>query len=145
MVLPSRFRGELIKLAHGSHLGCHLGSNKMTNKILRTYFWKGLNQDVQSYCRSCEECQCRTRGRLHCTHCLWSGYCFRKLPWTSLDRCHCGERTLGGSVWSICENGPPRLLQLHVCLDAVSHAGAASQDYQVIPCRMGCLNAFMQH
>lgn len=57
IVVPTLFRKELIKLAHGSHLGAHLGSKKTTTKILRNFFWKGLNKKVQQFCRSCEECQ----------------------------------------------------------------------------------------
>ena len=64
LVVPTRFRGELIRLAHGSHLGAHLGNKKTAQKILRRFFWPGLHRDVSEYCRACEECQRGKRGRM---------------------------------------------------------------------------------
>ena len=64
LVVPTRFRGELIRLTHGSHLGAHLGNKKTAQKILRRFFWPGLHRDVSEYCRACEECQRGKRGRM---------------------------------------------------------------------------------
>ena len=64
LVVPTRFRWELIRLAHGSHLGAHLGNKKTAQKILRRFFWPGLHRDVSEYCRACEECQRGKRGRM---------------------------------------------------------------------------------
>ena len=64
IVVPQKFRKEMMKLAHGSHLGAHLGAKKTANKILRNFFWKGLNVDVKDYCCSCAECQKGSRRRM---------------------------------------------------------------------------------
>ena len=64
LVVPTRFRWELIRLAHGSHLGAHLGNKKTAQKILRRFFWPGLHRDVSEYFHACEECQRGKRGRM---------------------------------------------------------------------------------
>ena len=64
LVVPTRFRWELIRLVHGAHLGAHLGNKKTLQKILRRFFWPGLHRDMSEYCRACEECQRGKRGRM---------------------------------------------------------------------------------
>ncbi|XP_073732325.1 uncharacterized protein [Misgurnus anguillicaudatus] len=57
IVVPSKFRGEILKMAHDNPLAGHLGVNKTYNRILRQFFWPGLKQDVRSYCKTCHTCQ----------------------------------------------------------------------------------------
>ena len=47
----------VIKLAHDSILGGHLGIKKTGDKIRLQFFWPGLQQDVKFHCLSCDLCQ----------------------------------------------------------------------------------------
>ena len=57
VVVPLKFRNQVLKLAHESILGGHLGNKKTSEKILMHFFWPGMHADVVRYCRSCEQCQ----------------------------------------------------------------------------------------
>ena len=57
IVVPVKFRQQVLKLAHESILGGHLGVKKTTEKILMHFFWPGMHADVVRHCRSCEPCQ----------------------------------------------------------------------------------------
>ena len=57
IVLPKRYRDQVIKLAHDLPLAGHLGREKTTQRILRCFYWPTLFQDVKQYCQSCTECQ----------------------------------------------------------------------------------------
>ena len=57
VVVPLKFRNQVLKLAHESILGGHLGNKKTCEKILMHFFWPGMHADVVRYCRSCEQCQ----------------------------------------------------------------------------------------
>ena len=49
----------MIKLAHDSILGGHLGikKKKTGDKIRLQFLWPGLQQDVKFHCLSCDLCQ----------------------------------------------------------------------------------------
>ena len=57
MVVPRKFRAEVLALAHCSPLAAHLGQKKTRSKILTEFFWPGLNLEVGQFCQSCEDCQ----------------------------------------------------------------------------------------
>ena len=57
LVVPKSYRTTVLKLAHESILGGHLGMKKTTDKIRLQFFWPGLQQDVKLYCLSCDLCQ----------------------------------------------------------------------------------------
>ena len=57
LVVPEKLRKNILKLAHESIMGGHLGSNKTSDKILAHFFWPGVQADVQRFCRSCDACQ----------------------------------------------------------------------------------------
>ena len=57
VVLPRKFRAEVLSLAHCSPLAAHLGQKKTCSKILAEFFWPGLTKEVREFCRSCEHCQ----------------------------------------------------------------------------------------
>lgn len=57
VVVPLKFRNQVLKLAHESILGGHLGNKKTGEKILMHFFWPGMHADVVRYCRSCGQCQ----------------------------------------------------------------------------------------
>ncbi|KAL3979168.1 gamma-glutamyltranspeptidase / glutathione hydrolase / leukotriene-C4 hydrolase [Sarotherodon galilaeus] len=56
VVVPQKFRPQVLSLAHDSFSG-HLGIRKTYHRILRHFFWPGLKSDVTKYCRSCHVCQ----------------------------------------------------------------------------------------
>ncbi|XP_071485282.1 uncharacterized protein [Diadema antillarum] len=57
VVVPGKLRDRVLKLAHESILGGHLGAKKTSEKIQTHFFWSGMHADVVRYCRSCEVCQ----------------------------------------------------------------------------------------
>ncbi|KAL5509507.1 hypothetical protein EMCRGX_G004896 [Ephydatia muelleri] len=50
-------RTKIIRACHDGVDGCHYGRDKTRAKIGQTYWWKGLNRDVDQYCRRCDVCQ----------------------------------------------------------------------------------------
>ena len=56
-VLPQKFRGEVLSLAHASPMAEHLGVNKTYCKILAHFYWPKLKRDVAQFCRTCHVCQ----------------------------------------------------------------------------------------
>ena len=59
VVVPSELRVQVMKLAHESIMGGHLGTKKTYDKILSSFYWPGIHSDVTRFCRSCEVCQKR--------------------------------------------------------------------------------------
>ncbi len=57
VVVPKELRMQVMKLAHESILGGHLGTKKTYDKILSSFHWPGIHGDVTRFCRSCEVCQ----------------------------------------------------------------------------------------
>ncbi len=57
VVVPNKFRNEILSLAHASPLAGHLGVTKTYDRILRQFFWPGLKRDVKLHCRTCHTCQ----------------------------------------------------------------------------------------
>ena len=57
VVLPRKFRAEVLSLAHGSPVAAHFGQKKTCSKILAEFFWPGLTKEVREFCRSCKHCQ----------------------------------------------------------------------------------------
>lgn len=47
----------MLKLAHDSLMGGHLGIRKTMDRVLSEFYWPGVGMDVTRYCRSCDICQ----------------------------------------------------------------------------------------
>ena len=62
LVVPTKFRKEVLRLGHESVLAGHLGIKKTTDRILMSFFWPGVFGDIRRYCQSCDVCQ-RTVGK----------------------------------------------------------------------------------
>ena len=65
LVVPKKYRGLVLKLAHDIPWSGHLGIEKTKDRVLQNYYWPGVFKDLADYCRSCPECQktaCRRRG-----------------------------------------------------------------------------------
>jgi hypothetical protein len=52
IVIPQKMKTKIIKIAHFSHLGIR----KTIDLIQRKYFWKGIVQDVEQFCKQCLQC-----------------------------------------------------------------------------------------
>ena len=57
IVMPRKYRREILSLAHESAMAGHLGVNKTYLKILNHFYWPHLRRDVSEYCKSCHVCQ----------------------------------------------------------------------------------------
>ena len=57
LVIPKRFRQELIHLHHSSLFAGHLGAEKTYLRLYKKYFWVNMYKDTYEYCRSCDLCQ----------------------------------------------------------------------------------------
>ena len=55
IVLPQEFRSRILTLAHEK---CeHFGRKKMMDLVKRKFLWPQMSGDVNSNCRSCQQCQ----------------------------------------------------------------------------------------
>ena len=57
IVVPTSLREKVMRIAHDSIMGGHLGSGKTSERILSQFYWPNLYNDVVRYCQSCEVCQ----------------------------------------------------------------------------------------
>ena len=57
LVVPTKFRGYVMKLAHETILGGHQGPRKTADKVLSEFFWPGCQAEITRYCQSCDICQ----------------------------------------------------------------------------------------
>ncbi|XP_033745582.1 uncharacterized protein LOC117331096 [Pecten maximus] len=57
LVVPSQYRGIVLRLAHDSVMAGHLGAKRTADRILLEFYWPGIIADVSRYCRSCDVCQ----------------------------------------------------------------------------------------
>ena len=62
LVLPQKFRKIVLQGAHDGYLGGHLGIEKTTDKVMKSYFWPTMLKDIVQYVQSCETCN---RKKLH--------------------------------------------------------------------------------
>ena len=57
LIVPKNLRRKVMKLAHESILGGHLGIQKTCDKVMSNFFWPGIQGDITRFCRSCDQCQ----------------------------------------------------------------------------------------
>ena len=57
VVVPSKFRKQIMSLAHESIVGGHMGTKKTVDRITACFHWPGVTVDVARFCRSCDICQ----------------------------------------------------------------------------------------
>ena len=57
IVLPKRFRIDVLSFAHENPLSGHLGVTKTYHKLLNHFFWPCMKEDVSKFCKSCHFCQ----------------------------------------------------------------------------------------
>ncbi|XP_040360535.1 uncharacterized protein LOC121048362 [Ixodes scapularis] len=57
LVVPTKYRDDLLSLCHGNCWSGHLGVNKTKERLLGEYYWPGCFKDVERYVKSCDACQ----------------------------------------------------------------------------------------
>ena len=57
VVVPSKYRVQVMKLAHESLLGGHLGSQKTCDRVMTNFFWPGIQASIRRFVQSCDICQ----------------------------------------------------------------------------------------
>ena len=57
VVVPSKYRKEILHMAHSFPLAGHLGVNKTQDRILQHFYWPKLRRDVAKFCKTCHVCQ----------------------------------------------------------------------------------------
>ena len=57
IVVPEIYRKQVMRLAHESIVGGHLGAKKTMYRITSNFHWPGVVADVTRFCRSCDICQ----------------------------------------------------------------------------------------
>jgi len=61
LCVPTTRREPILKLAHNSVYGGHLGERKTCQRIKLSFYWPGLKKSVREYVMSCQDCQLRAR------------------------------------------------------------------------------------
>jgi len=61
LCVPEGKRVQILKLAHDSVFGCHLGERRTRERVILSFYWPRMRQDIQGYVRSCTQCQLRSR------------------------------------------------------------------------------------
>ena len=56
IVVPKMYQSEILKLAHESPMGGHLGINK-TYKITKHFYWPQIRHCMAEFCKTCHICQ----------------------------------------------------------------------------------------
>ena len=65
VVVPKRLRTGVLKLAHESLMGGHMGSRKTRERVWQQFYWPGICGDVRRFVSSCDRCQRVTpRGKV---------------------------------------------------------------------------------
>ena len=62
LVVPKPHRETVMRLAHDSILGAHLGTRKTVLRVLSEFYWPGVQADTRRFCQSCDICQ-RTNSK----------------------------------------------------------------------------------
>lgn len=54
---PKVLQAKIVRAAHNSQLGGHMGMFKSAERILSRYYWPSIQADVEDHVRSCVDCQ----------------------------------------------------------------------------------------
>ena len=57
LVVPHKYRPDVMRLGHCAALGGHMGRGKTQNRISSQFFWPGVNGDIARFVKSCDVCQ----------------------------------------------------------------------------------------
>ncbi len=56
VVLPQKFRNQVLKELHSSKAAAHMGRDKTLPRLRDRYFWYGMAADVRAFLRKCVQC-----------------------------------------------------------------------------------------
>ena len=56
LVIPEKFRLDILKELHKGVTGGHLGQEKTVSKLKERFYWSGHYNDVRDWCQSCSAC-----------------------------------------------------------------------------------------
>lgn len=59
LVLPQVCRKLVLQQLHDGYFGGHLGIEKTTDKIQKSYFWPNMLKEIKNYVLTCEICNCK--------------------------------------------------------------------------------------
>ena len=59
LVVPVRLKHQILKQVHNHRLGGHFGVKKTMYNLRARFWWPGLREDVNRWCRTCSACQRR--------------------------------------------------------------------------------------
>ncbi|XP_075697048.1 uncharacterized protein LOC142662718 [Rhinoderma darwinii] len=57
LIVPQKYRLQLLQLAHDIPLSGHQGRKRTEKRITHNFYWPGVSQSVVRYCRTCDVCQ----------------------------------------------------------------------------------------
>ena len=57
VVVPTKYRNSVMKIAHDGLMSGHQGIKRTTDKVMSQFYWPGISEDIKHYCRSCDICQ----------------------------------------------------------------------------------------
>lgn len=57
LIVPSKFRDTVLKLAHETILAGHMSTARTVSRVLSEFYWPGVQSDAKCFCRSCDICQ----------------------------------------------------------------------------------------
>ena len=63
LIVPKSKQTEVIHFHHDIPSACHLGVKKTSARILQAFYWPGMSEAVQSYCKMCDNCTVKTLSR----------------------------------------------------------------------------------
>ena len=53
VVVPSKFRDEILSLAHDSLFAGHLGTIKTYERVSTDFYWPGMYKHTEKFCNTC--------------------------------------------------------------------------------------------
>jgi hypothetical protein len=56
-VVPESMVNALLTGIHGDMLNGHEGQTKTKERILQSYWWRGMDQDINEFLEKCDKCQ----------------------------------------------------------------------------------------
>jgi len=99
ITLGNRRIREII-ISHAHSILAHLGPSKTTNYLRDNVWWKGINSDVEAFCRSCTTCQ-TSKPSNHPSYGLLETLDVPSYPWETIGMDFVGplpeSKTLNGS------------------------------------------------
>ena len=85
LILPKRCRRTVLKLAHEIPIAGHLGSEKTRQRLLRRFYWPGVFNEVEEFCRSSPTCQKTSQLRVRRAPLILLPIISEPFSWIAMD------------------------------------------------------------